>query len=62
MLITLKRMLFFEKTDFISKESNSYHPNIEFKYELEKNYKITFLDVLINRINFSEIETRNKSL
>ena len=46
-----------EKIGFILKELNSYHPNIKFTYELEENNKITFLNVLINRINFSEIET-----
>ena len=46
-----------EKIDFILKELNSYHPNIKFTYELEENNKITFLDVLINRISFNEIET-----
>ena len=29
----------------------------EFTYELEENNKITFLNVLINRISFNEIET-----
>ena len=46
-----------EKIGFILKESNFYHPNIKFTYELEENNKITFLDVLINRISFNEIET-----
>ena len=46
-----------EKIGFILKELNSYHPNIKFMYELEENNKITFLDVLINRISFNEIET-----
>ena len=36
---------------------NSCHPNIKFTYELEENNKITFFDVLINRISFGEIET-----
>ena len=46
-----------EKIDFIIKELNSYHPNSKFKYELEEYNRITFLDVLINRISFNEIET-----
>ena len=45
-----------EKNDFILKELSSYHPNIKFTYELEENDKITFLDVLINRISFHKIE------
>ena len=45
-----------EKISFILKELNSYHPNIKFTYEVEENNKITFLDVLINRISFNEIE------
>ena len=49
--------VFPEKIDFILKELNSYHPNIKFTYELEENNEITFLDVLINRITFKEIET-----
>ena len=53
-----------EKIDFILKELNSYYPNIKFACELEENNKITFLDVLMNRMSFNEIETsvcRNKS-
>ena len=46
-----------EKIGFVLKELNSYHPNIKFTYELEENNKITFLDVIINRISFNEIET-----
>ena len=46
-----------EKIDFILKELNSDYLNIKFTYELEENNKITFLDVLINRISFNEIET-----
>ena len=46
-----------EKIGYILKELNSYHPNIKFTYELEENNEITFLDVLINRISFNEIET-----
>ena len=43
-----------EKIDFILKELNSYHRNIKLMYELEENNKITFLDILINRISFNE--------
>ena len=46
-----------EMIELILEELNSYHPNIKFTYELEEDNKITFLDVLINRINFNEIET-----
>ena len=28
---------------------NSYHPDVQFTFELEKNKQITFLDVLIKR-------------
>ena len=44
-----------EKIDFILKELSSYHPNINFTYELEESNKITFVDVLINRSSFNEI-------
>ena len=33
------------KVDFILTKLNSYHPNIQFTFELEKNKQITFLDV-----------------
>ena len=46
-----------EKVGFILKESNSYHPNVKFTYELAENNKITFLDVFANRISFDKIET-----
>ena len=44
-----------EKINFILKELNSYHPNLKFTYELEENNKITFLEVLLNRITTSEL-------
>ena len=36
---------------------NSYHPNIQFTFELEKNKQITFLDVLVKRTVANQIET-----
>ena len=37
------------KVDSILTKLNSYHPNIQFSFELEKNKEITFLDVLVKR-------------
>ena len=36
---------------------NSYHPNIQFTYELEENNKISFLDVLMIRTSNNKFET-----
>ena len=47
-----------EKVDFILTKPNSYHPNIQFTFELEKNKQITFLDVLVKRTVANQIETR----
>ena len=46
-----------EKVDFILTKLNSYHPNIQFTFELEKNKQITFLDVLVKRMVTNQIET-----
>ena len=46
-----------EKVDFILTKLNSYHPNIQFTFELEKNKQITFLDVLVKRTVANQIET-----
>ena len=46
-----------ENIDFISTKLNSYHPNIPFTFELEKNKQITFLDVLVKRTAENQIET-----
>ena len=46
-----------EKADFILTKLNSYHPNIQFTFELEKNKPITFLDVLVKRTVTNQIET-----
>ena len=35
------------KVEFILNKSNNYHLNINFTFELEKNNKINFLDILI---------------
>ena len=36
---------------------NIYHPNIQFTYELEKLNKISFLDVLISRMEDHRLTT-----
>ena len=36
---------------------NSYHPNIQFTHEVEENNEITFLDVLIKRLENDQLET-----
>ena len=46
-----------EKVDFISTKLNSYHPNIQFTFELEKNKQMTFLDVFVKRTATNQIET-----
>ena len=46
-----------KKVDFILTKLNSYHPNIQFTFELEKNKQITFLDVLVKRTVANQIET-----
>ena len=45
-----------EKIDLIIHELNSYHSNIKFRYELEIDNKLVFLDVCVTRINRNEIE------
>ena len=45
------------KVDFILTKLNSYHPNIQFTFELEKNKQMTFLDALLQRTDSDEIET-----
>ena len=42
--------------DFILTKLNSYHPNIQFTFELEKNKQITFLDVVVKRTVTNQIE------
>ena len=36
---------------------NSFHENIKFTYELEQDNSISFLDVLITRENYGNMET-----
>ena len=45
-----------KKVDFILTKLNSYHPNIQFTFELEKNKQIAFLDVLVKRTVANQIE------
>ena len=40
-----------DKIDFLLKTFNSYHPKLKFTSELEKNSKINFLEISINRNN-----------
>ena len=46
-----------EKVDFILKKLNSYHPNVQFTFELEKRKQITFLNVIVKRTVANQIET-----
>ena len=46
-----------EKVDFILIKLNSYHLNIQFTFELEKNIQITLLDVLNKRTVANQIES-----
>ena len=45
------------KAEFILNNLNTYHPNINFTFELEKNNEINFLDALIKRLNNNKLET-----
>ena len=50
----------FVKKNHISeviKEINSFHPNIKFTHEIEKEKKIAFLDVLLKKLEDGSIET-----
>ena len=46
-----------QKVDFILTKLDSYHPNIQFTFKLEKNKQITFLGVLVKRTASNQIET-----
>ena len=46
-----------EKVDFILTKLNSYHPNIQFTFKLERNEQIKFLDALVKRTAADQIET-----
>ena len=45
------------KIEFVLEKLNSYHPNIQFTYEIEENQKITFLNVLITGARDNKLET-----
>ena len=45
-----------EKIDFILKKLNSYHPNVQFTFELEKRKQITFLNAIVKRTVANQIE------
>ena len=46
-----------DKIDMILHESNSYHPNIKFTYELESYHELAFLDVSAITANDNKVET-----
>ena len=41
----------------VTKEINSFHPNIKFRHEIEQVNKIAFLDVLLEKQDNGNIET-----
>ena len=47
-----------EKIQFLFNKINSFHPDIQFTFELEKNNAVPFLDVFITSIDNNEEETR----
>lgn len=47
-----------EKVQFILNKLKSFHPNIQFAFELEKNITTEFLNTLIARIGNNQMETR----
>ena len=46
------------KIEFVLEKFNSYHPNIQFTYEIEENQEITFVDILITRTKDDKLDTR----
>lgn len=47
-----------EKVQFILNKLKSFHPNIQFAFELEKNNTTEFLNILIAGIDNNQMETR----
>lgn len=47
-----------EKVQFLFNKLNSFHPDIQFTFELEKNNTVPFLDVFITSIHNNEEEIR----
>ena len=43
-----------DKIDYVMKKLNTYHKQIQFTYELEKDQRISFLDVSIRRLTKME--------
>ena len=46
-----------DKVDYVLKKLNTYHKQIQFTYELQKDQRISFLDVSIRRITIRNRET-----
>ena len=42
---------------FVLEQLNSYHPNLQFTYELENVGKLSFLDIVVIRQNSNKVET-----
>ena len=45
------------KIDYVMKKLNTYHQQIQFTYNLEKDQRISFLDVSIRRLTTGKLET-----
>ena len=46
-----------ESITFVLEQLNSYHPNLQFTYELENVGKLSFLDIVVIRQNSNKVET-----